>query len=152
MQDVLQVNLTGRLVKEIDYHTTANGRQMGFLTIASNYSYKDGKGAWQNKARFNTVQVIGDVLVHRLQEEGLEKGQVVSILNAVVEEYSSKEEGQPKKTVISLWGNAAAIMAGPKSRKSQGKPYTQNPDIKRENVEVKMEDDNNDDVDDSIPF
>lgn len=54
------VQLCGRLTKDPDIRTSANGKSVARLSIATNRSFKNGNGEWEKQAEFHNAVAFGN--------------------------------------------------------------------------------------------
>jgi single-strand DNA-binding protein len=95
-QDINQVIVVGRLTRDAEVKTTANGQVVSDISIASNRNVKKGD-KWESEANFFDVTIWGRQ-AEALQQY-LTKGQQVGITGELRQQRWEKD-GQPRSKVI----------------------------------------------------
>lgn len=84
-----KVQLIGHLGMNPDVRTTDSGKKMARLSIATNETYKNGKGEWVNDTQWHNVIAWGKTA--EIAEKSLQKGTEVLVEGKLVHrEYTDK--------------------------------------------------------------
>jgi single-strand DNA-binding protein len=94
-----KVSLIGRLGAQPEVTTFETGRTLARFTLATNESYKDKDGQWQENTQWHTINAWGKI-AERIKTV-LNKGQEVIVEGKLVHQsYETKEGEKRYGTVI----------------------------------------------------
>ena len=93
-----KVSLIGRLGTQPEVTTFETGRSLAKFTIATNESYKDKNGQWQENTQWHTINAWGK-LADRI-EKVLKKGQEVIVEGKLIHQNYETKSGEKRFSTI----------------------------------------------------
>jgi single-strand DNA-binding protein len=93
-----KVSLIGRLGTQPEVTTYGTGRSLAKFTLATNESYKDKNGQWQENTQWHTVNAWGK-LADRI-EKVLKKGQEVIVEGKLIHQNYETKSGEKRFSTI----------------------------------------------------
>lgn len=93
-----KVSLIGRLGTQPEVTTFGTGRSLARFTLATNESYKDKNGQWQENTQWHTVNAWGK-LADRI-EKVLKKGQEVIVEGKLIHQNYETKSGEKRFSTI----------------------------------------------------
>jgi single-strand DNA-binding protein len=93
-----KVSLIGRLGTQPEVTSFETGRSLAKFTIATNESYKDKNGQWQENTQWHTINAWGK-LADRI-EKVLKKGQEVIVEGKLIHQNYETKSGEKRFSTI----------------------------------------------------
>ena len=112
-----KVILIGNLGKEPELHTFENGSKVCNLTMATNESYKDKNGEWQNLTEWHTLKMYGDYAENLMK---LKKGQLVFAEGKIKSRKNEKDGVERYSTEIHCTKVRSMIKSEDSTSKEEG--------------------------------
>jgi single-strand DNA-binding protein len=113
------VNLIGRLTRDLEVGQTPKGKLYGRTCVAVDDSYKGADGQWVNRANFINIEIWGDALVSALKDK-YKKGVEVAVTGELkINNYQAKDG--TKRTATSVKVTSQRVL----TRKNDGTPNGQ---------------------------
>lgn len=91
-----QVQLIGRLGKDVDLRTTNNGTSVARFSVATNDYYKNSKGEPVEETQWHNITAWGKLA--EIVQQQLEKGSEVALLGKLMHRKYEDSEGNTRYT------------------------------------------------------
>ena len=137
MPGINKVFIVGRLGKDPEIKSFANGGKIANISVATSETWKDKQtGEKKERTEWHNITVQGDGLVG-VVERFLKKGSEVSVVGKLQTRKWQDKEGNDRyttETVVGMGGELALIGGGGGGSSSQSVPNTNSSDIDEDDV------------------
>jgi single-strand DNA-binding protein len=137
MPGINKVFIVGRLGKDPEIKSFANGGKIANISVATSETWKDKQtGEKKERTEWHNITVQGDGLVG-VVERFLKKGSEVSVVGKLQTRKWQDKEGNDRyttETVVGMGGELALIGGGGGGSSSQSVPNTNSSDIDEDEI------------------
>jgi single-strand DNA-binding protein len=137
MPGINKVFIVGRLGKDPEIKSFANGGKIANISVATSETWKDKQtGEKKERTEWHNITVQGDGLVG-VVERFLKKGSEVSVVGKLQTRKWQDKEGNDRyttETVVGMGGELALIGGGGGGSSSQSVPNTNSSDIDEDDI------------------
>jgi single-strand DNA-binding protein len=105
-----QVQLIGNLGKDPTMRYTPSGKAVTNFSLATNHSWKDASGEWQNETEWHNITVWGNLA--ELANNQLKKGMKVFVQGRLKTEHWTGEDGTERTKVVVVADNIVQVDGG----------------------------------------